>query len=149
MSHAWRTPRMETWRCLGPQKLDSGWNASGIQFFHQIRIQCCKGLAHTDFVPAAVRTICTLCACARVDLCLPRGMQCISRAIHAHLRGLLISVIMSPCILRNALHHYRDVRQETSHERRAVGGPSWACRCSFEIMSKPLRQNEKKLSMEV
>jgi len=52
------------------------WNAFRVQFFHQIRVQCCNGLAHTHFAPAAIRAI--RARCALCNWCLPGGMWCIA-----------------------------------------------------------------------
>ncbi len=46
----------------------------GSSCFHQIRVQCCNGLAHTDFVPAAIRAIFARCAILHGRL--PGGMWC-------------------------------------------------------------------------
>ena len=75
MSHAWRTPRMHIFWLLGPTECRIQlWSAFRVQFFYQIRAQCCNGLACTYFVPTAVRAIRS--RCALFNGCLPGGMRC-------------------------------------------------------------------------
>ena len=71
------------------------WSACRVQFFHQIGVQCWNGLAHTDFMPAAVRA--TRARCASVNICLPGGVWC---------AAVLARAATLPCgkILRGCSH---------------------------------------------